>query len=111
MPIRPSFLSAIARAALVAAMALSSPVLASESASMSDKPQPPIAEQRPYSYERHGVTVQDPWHWLRDQGYPKVDDADVLAYLESENRWFEAAMQPHQALTDALFEEIGRAHV
>lgn len=106
MPIRPSFSSAIARAALVAAMALSSPVLANESASMSDTPQPPIADQRPYSYERHGVTVQDPWHWLRDQGYPKVDDADVLAYLESENRWFEAAMQPHQALTDALFEEM-----
>jgi oligopeptidase B len=28
---------------------------------------PPQAEQRPYSYERHGVTIEDPYHWLRDQ--------------------------------------------
>ena len=34
-------------------------------------PAPPLAEQRPYSYERHGVTIEDPWHWLRDQGYPR----------------------------------------
>ena len=31
-----------------------------------DLPAPPTAEQRPYSYERHGVTIEDPWHWLRD---------------------------------------------
>ena len=35
-----------------------------------DLPAPPRAEQRPYSYERHGVTIEDPWHWLRDQAYP-----------------------------------------
>jgi hypothetical protein len=29
-------------------------------------PTPPAAEQRPYSYDRHGVTIEDPWHWLRD---------------------------------------------
>ncbi len=29
-------------------------------------PAPPVAEQRPYSYERHGETISDPWHWLRD---------------------------------------------
>ena len=34
-------------------------------------PAPPRAEQRPYSYERHGVTIEDPWHWLRDQNYPQ----------------------------------------
>ena len=44
-------------------------------------PAPPPAEQRPYSYERHGVTIEDPWHWIRDQGYPQVTDKDVLAYL------------------------------
>lgn len=112
MPNRLRGAPVIAHAALAAAMAVMSPALANapastnESASMSETSKPPIAEQRPYSYERHGVTVQDPWHWLRDQGYPKVDDSDVLAYLESENRWFEAAMKPHQALTDALFEEM-----
>lgn len=67
---------------------------------------PPIAEQRPYSYERHGTRVEDPYHWLRDQSYPKVDDADVLAYLKAENAYFEAAMKPHQGLVDQLFAEM-----
>ena len=46
-----------------------------------DIPPPPTAEQRPYSYERHGVTIEDPWDWLRDRKYPEIDDPDVLAYL------------------------------
>lgn len=69
-------------------------------------PEPPRAEQRPYSYERHGYRIEDPWHWLRDQGYPKVDDEDVLAYLKAENAYFEAAMEPHKALVEQLFEEM-----
>ena len=55
----------------------------------SDLPSPPTAEQRPYSYERHGVTIEDPWHWLRDPKYPEVDNPDVLAYLNAENAYFE----------------------
>ena len=69
-------------------------------------PAPPRAEQRPFSYERHGVTVEDPWAWLRDQNYPDVQDEDVLAYLKAENEYFEAAMAPHKELTDQLFEEM-----
>ena len=46
-----------------------------------DIPAPPTAEQRPFSYERHGVTIEDPWHWLRDPKYPEVDNPDVIAYL------------------------------
>ncbi|HEX8580036.1 MAG TPA: S9 family peptidase [Allosphingosinicella sp.] len=72
----------------------------------SDLPAPPKAEQRPHSYERHGFKVDDPYFWLKDQGYPKVDDADVLSYLKAENAYFEAAMKPHQPLIDTLFEEM-----
>ena len=68
--------------------------------------QPPMAEMRPHAYTHHGITVEDPFHWLKDDSYPTVDDADVLAYLEAENRYFEAAMAPHGALVDTLFEEI-----
>jgi oligopeptidase B len=67
---------------------------------------PPIAEQRPHSFERHGITVEDPWAWLRDAGYPEVTDPDVLGYLEAENTYFEAVMAPHQPLIDRLFEEM-----
>src|SRR5438105_4051232 len=69
-------------------------------------PSPPTAEQRPYRYERHGVTIEDPWHWLRDPKYPEVDDPDVLAYLHAENDYFDGWKAQHQGLIDQLFEEM-----
>ena len=69
-------------------------------------PAPPKAEMRPHAYTHHGITLEDPYHWLKDDSYPKVDDADVLAYLEAENRYFEAAMAPQATLVETLFEEI-----
>jgi oligopeptidase B len=67
---------------------------------------PPIAVRKPYSNEAHGVRWDDDWHWLRDPDYPNVQDEEVLAYLKAENAYFEAAMAPHKALTDQLFEEM-----
>ena len=73
---------------------------------MTELPQPPVAQQRPHRFERHGVTVEDPWNWLRDPGYPDVRDKDVLAYLEAENAYYEAVMAPHRPLIDRLFQEM-----
>jgi len=73
---------------------------------MKPLPVPPSAPQRPYSYERHGVRIDDPWHWLRDPGYPEVSDKGVIAYLEAENAFFDAAMTPHADLIETLFEEM-----
>ena len=67
---------------------------------------PPIAEQRPYSFECHGVTIDDPWHWLRDAKYPQVSDPDVLAYLHAENDYFQDWAKQQHALIDELFEEM-----
>ncbi|MEN2787715.1 S9 family peptidase [Sphingomonas qilianensis] len=67
---------------------------------------PPIAETRPHSFTAHGVTIEDPYAWLKDPNYPEVDDADVLAYLEAENAYFEGVMAPHKALTERLYEEM-----
>ena len=67
---------------------------------------PPVAGKRPHSFTHHGITIEDPWNWLRDADYPTVDDEDVLAYLNAENDYFEAKMAPHKQLTDAIFEEI-----
>lgn len=68
--------------------------------------QPPIAAKRPHSFTHHGITVEDPYNWLKDPGYPKVDDADVLAYLKAENAYFEAQMAPLAGLTGTLFDEL-----
>ena len=73
---------------------------------MSDLPTPPAAGKRTHSFTYHGITIEDPWRWLRDPNYPTVDDPDVLAYLTAENDYFDAMMSPHRDLTDAIFEEI-----
>ncbi|GMN13423.1 S9 family peptidase [Altererythrobacter sp. MTPC7] len=67
---------------------------------------PPIAEKRDHSFTRHGITISDPYHWLKDQSYPTIDDEDVLDYLKAENAYFEAQMAPRQALVDTIFEEL-----
>jgi oligopeptidase B len=66
----------------------------------------PLAEKKPHSFTHHGITVDDPYAWLRDPGYPDVADTQVLAHLAAENAWFEARMQPHQGTIDALFKEM-----
>jgi oligopeptidase B len=77
-----------------------------EPETMSDRPAPPRAEPRPYAYEAHGIRIEDPWHWLRDRAWPKVADPAILAHLEAENAWFEAAMAPHAELVETLFQEL-----
>ena len=67
---------------------------------------PPIAEKREHSYTHHGIMISDPYHWLKDQSYPTIDDEDVLDYIKAENAWFEARMAPQKELTEALFEEM-----
>lgn len=69
-------------------------------------PQPPVAPTRPHSFSAHGVTIDDPWAWLKDPGYPEVTDPDILAYLEAENAYFEAVMAPHRPLVDRLYAEM-----
>jgi oligopeptidase B len=73
---------------------------------MTEITKPPIAAKKPHSYTRHGVTISDPYFWLKDQGYPKVDDVAVLDYLKAENAYFEAQMKPHAARVETIFAEM-----
>ena len=68
--------------------------------------QPPQAAVRPQAATYHGITIEDPYHWLKDDSYPEVDDPDVLAYLKAENDYFEAAMAPLGDLVETLYQEI-----
>ena len=49
--------------------------------------QPPVAKTIAHERVHHGETVDDPYFWLADK-----ENKDVIAYLEAENAWFEAAM-------------------
>ena len=67
---------------------------------------PPIAPKKPHSITHHGITVTDDYAWLRDPGYPEVDDPEVLAHLQAENAWFETRMADQQGRIDTLFKEM-----
>jgi hypothetical protein len=71
-----------------------------------DLPNIPIARRVAHSVTHHGVAIEDPYAWLRDPGYPQVNDPNVLGYLKAENAYFEAAMKPHRGLIDTLFAEM-----
>jgi len=73
---------------------------------MTDFPKPPVAATRPHSFTRHGITIEDPWAWIRDPGYPDVTDKDVLAYLAEENSYFDTVMAPLKPLAETLFQEM-----
>ena len=67
---------------------------------------PPTAEKREHSYTYHGITISDPYHWLKDPSYPTIDDEDVLDYVKAENAWFEARMEPQKQLVEDIYEEM-----
>ncbi|MDZ7588547.1 MAG: S9 family peptidase [Parasphingorhabdus sp.] len=68
--------------------------------------QPPIAARKPHSAIHHGITLEDPYFWLRDPGYPEVTEPEILDYLKAENSYFEAQMAEQKPLVDTLFAEM-----
>ena len=66
----------------------------------------PVARKVPTSRSYHGREISDDYAWLRDAGYPKVENAEILAHLEAENAYAEAALKPHAPLIETLFQEM-----
>ena len=64
-------------------------------------PKPPVAQVRPFSSSIHGETRVDDYHWLRER-----DDADVIAYLEAENRYTEAMTKHTKKMQQKLYKEM-----
>ncbi len=65
---------------------------------------PPVAEQRPHTFEIHGEVMSDEYAWLR-----RREDPDVIAYLEAENAYTEAMTADQAGLRQTLYEEmVGR---
>jgi oligopeptidase B len=74
---------------------------------------PPLAAQHPHTDTRHGITREDPYHWLRAANWqevmqqPETLPADIRAYLEAENAWFTTRFeQPMEATIEAVYREI-----
>lgn len=80
-----------------------------QGANMNNKKQiePPIATKLPYSYEHHGVTLQDEYAWLRADGWPdNVKDKKILSYLEEENAYYKNYITPLENKKNEFFEEL-----
>lgn len=77
------------------------------------KLQAPVAVQKPHSATHHGITRDDPYHWLRADNWqevmrsPDVLDSEIRTYLEAENIYFKAAFgKPTEDLQDEIYKEI-----
>ena len=64
-------------------------------------PKPPMAERKTKTTQIHGDTMVDDFFWLREKSNPQV-----IAYLESENAYTEAAMKHTAALQEKLYKEM-----
>src|SRR5688572_18686959 len=73
---------------------------------------PPRAEKVPHQVTLHGITREDPYHWLRDDNWqqvmrqPDVLEPRIRAHLELENAHTEEAMGATAELQEALFQEL-----
>ncbi len=77
------------------------------------KPVPPVAAQKPHVATFHGITRQDPYHWLRADNWqevmqaPETLDSEIRAYIEAENAYVEAHFEaPTEALRETIYKEI-----
>lgn len=99
--------TSFAPAAIAAPAKDSAQVTTSAAASVpNDAIKPPVAAKKPHTYTHHGITIEDPYDWLYDKSYPKVDDPEVLDHIKAENAYFEAKMGGQAAFTEALFTEM-----
>ena len=67
---------------------------------------PPIADRRAHVETYHGMPLEDPYHWLKDQSYPTIDDEDVLDYLKAENAYFEEFAGLIDDRLDDIYDEL-----
>lgn len=64
---------------------------------------PPKAETRPYVVKSKHGDRQDEYYWLRDD---ERKDPAMLAYLNAENAYADAVLEPLKATENKLFDEI-----
>jgi len=66
----------------------------------------PVALRKPHKVTYHGDVLSDDYYWLKDQGYPQIDNQSILDYLKAENAYYQAFLQPNTPLVDTVFEEM-----
>jgi len=67
----------------------------------SSAPQPPVARRQPVETVVHGDRLIDNYTWLRDKNNP-----EVIAYLNAENAYTDAALRDTEPLQEKLYQEM-----
>ena len=62
---------------------------------------PPIALRIPHPHELHGDVREDDFYWLKDR-----NNAEVIQYLEEENRYYDEIMQPLEEQTEQIYQSM-----
>ncbi len=73
----------------------------SHDATVDAVPQPPVARREPVEHVLHGDRRIDDYAWLRQKENP-----DVIAYLEAENAYTDAILQPTAQRQEKLYQEM-----
>jgi oligopeptidase B len=68
---------------------------------MAQTPVPPVAKKIPKVMINHGERRVDDYFWLREKKNP-----DVTAYLEAENAYTDAMMEPLEEFQEQLYKEM-----
>ena len=63
--------------------------------------QPPLAARKPHLTVTHGDTLRDDYFWMKEKTNP-----EVVKYLEDENAYVDAVMDPTRPLQESLYEEM-----
>ncbi|MEM8837957.1 MAG: S9 family peptidase [Pseudomonadota bacterium] len=72
----------------------------------------PVAEKRPVESTHHGISRNDPYHWLKADNWqevmqdPQALPADIRAYLEAENSFTDTYFKDTEPLQETLFQEM-----
>ena len=48
----------------------------------------------------------DPYDWLRDKNWPKVEDKEIIEYLEAENEYFQQVTASNKELEKEIYQEL-----
>jgi len=62
---------------------------------------PPTAAKKPHYTVTHGDTLRDDYFWMREKTNP-----EVVKYLEAENAYADAVMEPTKPLQEQLYTEM-----
>jgi len=75
-------------------------------------PAAPVAEKKPVTDTRHGISRTDDYAWFRADNWqamfkdPTLLDPTIRSHLEAENTYMEAALSDTKPLQEKLFEEM-----